>query len=153
METLNIDTPETFGCRWETEAVSAVFGENNQSDKRVVNPTAQILVIVDLDVFRATFGDKFLIAMSDGTSLRVICQRIGRKHNGKDNTANRKAVIDSINGIRTRGASVTTKRPLPNGTFYHGTDETEYRQSYIAALVELDTPVTLAQAIVARLPF
>lgn len=140
-----------MGLRWESEDVSVVYGDN-QSDKRVVNAAAQIAVITDIDLFRATFGDTFLLAMSDGTSLRVGCQRVGRKFNGKDIEANRKAVLDYIRGVRAKGAS-TPKRGLPDGTFYHGSDETEYRQKYTVALVDLGTPAELALAISARLPW
>ena len=141
---------DEMGIRWESEEVSVVYGDN-QSDKRIVNSAAQIAVITDLDKFRATFGDTFLLAMSDGTSLRVGCQRIGRKFDGKNIEGNRKAVLDYIRGTRSRGT--TTRRPLPDGTFYHGTDEVEFRQLYAAKLVDLGTPATLALTISDRLPW
>lgn len=142
-ETLDYDA---MGIRWETEPVSRTFGEN-QSDKRIVNPSAQILVIEDIDKFRATFGDDFLLATANGTSPRVICQRIGRHdrfHNGRDIEGNRAAVLNAVRGTRNTLKAVT-RHPLPDGTFYHGTDETEYRQLYMAGLVDAGVPTGIAQ--------
>lgn len=142
--------PADFGIRWESEEVSVQFGDH-ATDRRVVNPASQIAVITDLDKFRAKFGDQFLLAMSDGTSLRVACQRIGRKFDGKNIEANRKAVLDHIAGVRMKSSS--TRRPLPDGTFYHGTDENEFRQKYALMLVDLGTPGELALTIAKRLPW
>ena len=146
-----MDTVE-HGYTWETEAVSMVFGENNQSDKRIVNDAAQILVITDLDKFRSEFGDAFILAMADGTSVRVMCQRIGRKFKKGQAEQNRLAVLNAIRGVRTRGVTIP-KRALANGEFYHGTDETEYRQLYAASLVENGVDASLAVTISNRLPF
>ena len=142
---------EEMGIRWESEDVSIVYGEN-QSDKRIVNSAAQIAVMSDVDKFRATFGDGYILSMSNGTSLRVMCQRIGRKFNGKDIEGNRKAVLDAIRGARAT-RTTTSKRPMPDGTFYHGADENEFRQLYAGMLVDLGTPGELALAIAKRLPW
>lgn len=139
-----------MGIRWESEDVAIVYGDN-QSDKRVVNEAAQIAVMTDVALFNAAFPG-FILASSNGTSLRVICQRVGRKFNGKDIEANRKAVLDSIRGTRAKGLP-QTKRAMPDGTFYHGNNEQEFRGLYAAALVDLGTPGELALAIAARLPW
>ena len=146
-----MDTVE-HGYTWETEAVSMVFGENNQSDKRIVNDAAQILVITDLDKFRSEFGDAFILAMADGTSVRVMCQRIGRKFKKGQADLNQVAVINAIKGVRTRSAT-SVRRPLADGTFYLGTDETEYRAKYAASLVDSGVDASLAVTISNRLPF
>lgn len=140
-----------MGIRWETEAVSKVFGPNH-SDKRTVNPAAQIAVIEDLDLFRAEFGDDYILGMSDGTSTRVLCQRVGRKFDGKDVEGNRRAVLDAMRGVRAKGRPAP-RRPMPDGTFWHGTDEMEYRQAYIALLVDAGTPANVATALGNRLPW
>ncbi len=140
----------SMGIRWESEDVAVVYGEN-QSDKRVVNSAAQIAVMTDVALFDATFPG-FILASSNGTSLRVMCQRVGRKFSGKDIDANRKAVLDAIRGTRAKGG-VTIRRAMPDGTFYHGSDETEFRQLYAALLVDLGTPGELALTIAARLPW
>jgi hypothetical protein len=145
-----MDTLE-HGYTWESEAVSKRFGPND-SDKRIINDAAQILVINDLDKFRVEFGDSFLIAMADGTSVRVMCQRVGRTFKSGEVAANQAAVINAIKGVRTRGATIP-KRPLADGTFYHGTNETEYRAKYAASLVDAGVDGSLALTIAARLPF
>ncbi len=129
----------TFGIVWESEPVQKRAGPN-ASDNVVWRTDAQIPVVVDLDAFRAEFGDAPVLASLDGTSIRVMAQDIARRRDRKTPVAELQAlVINRIRGIRTRvsGAAATvTKYPLPGGTFYIGTDVTEYRQLYIAALVE-----------------
>lgn len=122
-----------YGFRWESEPVQTQAGPNG-SDRKPVNLAAQIAVIVDVATFEATFPG-YILAMADGTSLRVSCQRIGRKFDGRDIPGNRRAVVEHLTGLRAK-ATRTVKRGLPNGTFYTGTDETEYRQQYAAALVD-----------------
>jgi len=162
METSQNDTPEVtvspvtidapLGYHWETEAVSLRFGDND-SDKRVVNAAAQILVIDNIEAWRRGFGDEFLLATANGTSPRVICQGIGRLerfHGGRSIEENRAAVLNRIRGIKNRGGTVT-RHNLPDGTFYHGTDETEYHQLYGAALVDAGVDAGVALAIANRM--
>lgn len=151
-ETVAAQNDDTFGgaITWESEDVAIVYGDN-QSDKRVVNTAAQIAVMADVDLWRAQFGDAYILASSNGTSLRVACQRIGRKFNGKDIPANRRAVIDHIRGIRVRGSTTKTVRDLPDGTKYDGTNEVEYRQLYGAALVDAGVDGNIAQNIARQL--
>lgn len=140
----------SMGIRWESEDVAIVYGEN-QSDKRIVNTVAQIAVMTDVALFDATFPG-YILASSNGTSLRVMCQRVGRKFDGKDIEANRKAVLDAIRGTRAKSGT-TVRRPLPDGTFYTGSDEVEFRRQYAALLVDLGTPGTLALTIADKLPW
>jgi len=146
------DTP--LGYHWVSEPVSLVYGDN-QSDKRIVNDAAQILVIDDIEAWRANFGDAFLLATANGTSPRVICQRVGRKaqfHGGRNIEANRTAVLAAVAGIRASGTS-TVRHALPDGTFYHGLDETEFRQLYAAGLVDAGVDGGIATALAARIAF
>lgn len=136
---------EAMGIRWDSEAVAQVYGDN-QSDKRIVNNAAQIAVMVDVQKFEAAFPG-YILSMSDGTSLRVACQRIGRKFGGKDIEKNREAVLAHLRGVRTRTSPTTVRRNLPDGTFYTGTNETEYRAQYMALLVDAGCPGDVAQNI------
>lgn len=144
---------EALGIKWETESVSRVFGPN-QSDKQEVNDAAQIAVMTDVARFDAAFPG-YILAMSNGTSLRVKCQSIGRKFNGRteaDREANRAAVMASLKGVRIRATSAP-KRPIPGGEYYHGTNETEYRQLCLAAYVDQGFDSAVASKLVALLPF
>mgnify|MGYP001478758988 CR=1 FL=1 len=162
MDTSQNDTPEVTaepvtvdaptGYHWESEAVSLRYGDND-SDKKVVNSAAQILVIDNIEAWRKAFGDEFLLATANGTSPRVICQGIGRLerfHGGKRIEENRAAVLNRIRGIRNKGGTVV-KHNLPDGTFYHGADETEYRQKYAAGLVDAGVDGGIALAIAGRM--
>lgn len=143
------DTKE-MGFHWESEPVSKVFGENNHSDKRVVNPQAQIAVMDNVAKFDAAFPG-LILALQDGSSLRVRCQAVGRKFDGKDLEANRTAVLAMMRGTR---ASVTiTRRPLPNGQMYQGHDEAEYRQLVTVAYVDLGIDEDKAIELAKLLPF
>lgn len=142
---------EALGIRWESEEVAQVYGEN-QSDKRTVNSAAQIAVMTDVEKFDKAFPG-YILAMSDGTSLRVSCQRIGRKFDGKDIPANRQAVLEHLKGIRRKGSPAQVKRPLPNGKFFLGTEETAYRAEYTAALVDAGVESGLALQIAKALPW
>ncbi len=133
-----------YGFRWESEPVQTQAGPNG-SDRKPVNRVAQIAVIENVEKFEAAFPG-YILAMADGTSLRVSCQRIGRKFNGRDIAGNRRAVVEHLTGLRAK-ASRTVKRGLPDGTFYTGTDETEYRQAYAAALVDQGVDGDLAMGI------
>lgn len=54
------------------------FGPNNSDLKTVGN--AFIARIVDIDKFRAAFGDASLMRYANGTSLDVTCEAWGRNH-------------------------------------------------------------------------
>lgn len=143
---------DTFdgAIRWESEAVATVYGDN-QSDKRTVNAAAQIAVMQDVQKFEVAFPG-YILQSSDGTSLRVACQRIGRKFNGKDVEGNRKAVIAHLQGVRASRTQIV-RRALPDGTFYTGTDEVEFRQTYAAALVDAGVDSSIALGISKALPW
>lgn len=135
---------QEYGFRWESEEVQTQAGPNG-SDRKVVNSLAQIAVMEDPDKFNQAFPG-YILAMSDGTSLRVACQRIGRKFSGKDIPGNRKAVVEHLMGVRVHRTQ-TVRRSLPNGQVYTGTNETEFRQLYAAALVDQGVDGSLAAGI------
>ena len=132
---------QEYGFHWESETVQTQAGPNG-SDRHPVNTAGQIAVMDDVEKFNQAFPG-YLVAMADGTSCRVSCQRIARKFNGKDIPGNRKAVVDHLTGVRVRTTS-TVRRSLPNGQVYSGTNETEFRQLYAAALVDSGVDGTLA---------
>lgn len=124
---------QEYGFSWSGESVQEQAGPNG-SDRAPVNTAAQIAIMTDVEKFHQAFPG-YLVAMADGTSLRVSCQRIGRKFSGKDIPGNRKAVVDHLTGVRVRTTSAV-RRSLPNGQVYTGTNEVEFRQLYAAALVD-----------------
>lgn len=135
---------QEYGFHWSGESVQEQAGPNG-SDRRPVNPAAQIAIMDDPEKFEQAFPG-YLVAMSNGTSLRVACQRIGRKYNGKDIAGNRTEVVNHLTGVRVH-RTATVRRSLPNGQFYTGTDETEFRQTYAAALVDAGVDSAIALGI------
>lgn len=60
----------------------------------------------------------------------------------------------AIEGLRVRGPiRQTVKRPLPGGQFYTGEDATEYKATYLAALVDQGIPADVAKQVVNTLAF
>jgi hypothetical protein len=142
-----------YGIRWETESVAKVFGDNNQSDKRAVNANAQIAVMTDVGLFRQAFGDEYIIGSSDGTSLRVSCQRIGRKFDGRNIPDNRREVINHILGVRAKGNTRQVRHGLPDSTWHVGTDQNAYIATYAAQLVDKGIPGDMALTIAKGMPW
>lgn len=138
---------QEYGFKWSAETVSRDHGPN-ASDRRPVNNKAQIVVIFDVAKFEAAFPG-YLLKCANGTSPRVECQRIGRKFTGNDIPGNRRAVVSHMMGSRVKLARIVS-RPLPDGKTYTGTDETEYRQMYAAALVDAGVDGPLAVEIARR---
>ena len=140
---------EAIGLSWLAEDVSKVFGENNASDKRVV-ATAQLPVVTDLDKLAAG-GVDILAWLNASNSMRVRAQAIARKNPKADPEKMRELVFSALQGVRMGVAGRTVeiiKRALPDGNFYTGTDENEYRSQYAAALVDkgVDSDVALTIA-------
>jgi hypothetical protein len=145
-----------MGLRWESETVRKQYGPN-KSDIRTVRTDAQIPVIFDLDAFRLHFGDEPLLDMADGTSLRVKAQGINRAEACLKMDADelRETIYNAIRGMRRSGSRTTTvvKYPLPDGTFYTGTDLVEYQSAYTAALVDAGVAADVARSIALSLKF
>lgn len=138
------------GIIWVEEPVSEQAGDH-ATDRRVLG-NAQMPVVKDLSAFVAEYGEAAVLGSLDGTSIRVMAQDVNRtglrKRLGADEI--RLRIDGRLRGIRSRSvASVkeVTKYPLPGGTFYTGTDNTEYQASYMAALVDIGTPADVAKTI------
>jgi hypothetical protein len=134
-----------YGIAFETEAVAKRAGPNN-SDKRTVSDKAQIAVIVDLQKFLKEFGEDCLLAMSDGTSLRVKSQGLNRAMVGKSVDEIQDAHYNLIKGIRRAGRA-TPMYPLPDGSKMAGDDWTAYQAAYMAQLVDMGMPGDVARNI------
>lgn len=137
------------GIIWIEEEVSEQTGDH-ATDRRVLGK-AQMPVVKDLTAFVAEYGEGAVLGSLDGTSIRVMAQDVNRTGLRKRLSADDiKLRIDGrLRGIRSRAiANVVTKEvtvyTLPGGQTYTGTDEVEYQQAYVAALVELGTPAEVA---------
>ncbi|CAB4165201.1 hypothetical protein UFOVP1537_9 [uncultured Caudovirales phage] len=148
---------EDRGVSFVTETVNKVYGENNQSDKREVG-TATIPMIIDLDKFRATYGDAYILDMSNGTSLRVKAQSYWRNAKNRSEEVFEiwlDATFRNARAPRAGGSTTVTVKVygLPNGETYTGTNEVEYRSEYMAALVDAGTPEAVARTIALAMPW
>ncbi len=144
--TTNIDW-SARGISWSEEIVREQPGEH-ATDRRTLG-TAQICVVTDLPKFTAEYGEACVLSIMDGTSVRVMSQDVSRTGLRKRLSADdiRARVDARLRGMRNRPTASTvtvTRYPLPGGTFYIGTDVTEYRAAYTAALVDAGTPADVA---------
>lgn len=144
------------GITWAEEEVSKVFGENNQSDKRVIG-LAQIPVVVDLDLFRKEYGDACVLGILDGTSIRVMAQDVSRTGLTKGIAKEEiRARVDArLRGVRNRPTGGTVTKEvlvylLPNGQKFEGSTLVEYQQQYIAALVDAGVDAAVAKTLGAQ---
>lgn len=145
---------DELGIRFDLEEVAKQSGDN-RSDKVTFNRKAPIVIVTDVTKFREAFGDETILAVFDGTSIRVKSQAIARRMlaKGADEAAIREANVNMLRGVRnaTRGGTtVVTKYALPNGETYSGTDANEYQQLFAAALVDAGVDATTALAIAAN---
>lgn len=147
---------DELGIKWSEEQVRRQNGDN-ASDKAALRGTAQIPVVQDLDKFVAHFGANCVLGIMDGTSIRVMAQDVNRRllAKGADAESIREAVYNRLKGVRNASTPATVrtivKYPLADGTFYTGTDLTEYKQAALAAYVDKGVPVEVAQGLVAGL--
>ena len=143
---------EDRGIVWVEEEVSE-RGSSNGSDTRVLGK-AQIPQVVDLQKFVAHYGEGVVLGSLDGTSVRVMAQDVNRTGLRKRLTVEeiRERIDGRLRGVRARGVPavkvVEVKvLTLPDGSTYNGTDEVEYQQAYLAALVDAGVPVEVAKGI------
>jgi len=135
-----------IGINWIAEPVSEVFGENNQSDKREV-AIAQLPQIIDIDK-AAKGGINILNWLNASNSMRVRAQAIARSHQTLKPDAMREMVFAALLGQRAAGGSRTTVitiRNLPDGKVYDGNDEIEFRQLFMAALIDMGVDGAMAR--------
>lgn len=139
-----------LGIVWEVEVVHEQAGDH-ATDRIVKASDAQIPVIVDLEKFRKEFGDNYLLRAMNGTSLRVMAQRVNRAMSTKPEQERRDAILNVIKGTRNTGPRVsipTYRVPTPDFT-----DVVEYRGTsapeFMAALVDAGYNVDTAKKIIA----
>jgi len=93
------------GAHWSMEEVKTARGTQSLGD-------VPILVWDDHDKFLACYGDEAVLAVADGTSLRVSFQNIARRYVAADKSMDEiaKAQIDFRPGKRQGGASTPASR-------------------------------------------
>lgn len=144
------------GIDWATDEVGEQAGPN-KSDWRKIGD-AQLPVIVDLDKAKAA-GIDILALLNASNSPRVRAQAMERDALAEkpvpDVETRRERIFNWLKGVRNGTARTVTvvKRPLPDGTFYEGNDETEFRQLYAAGLVDVGVPEQNALAVAKSLPW
>lgn len=128
-----------LGIRWETSVVMRQHGDH-ASDRRPLG-NAQIPVLEDPDLAIKNGLGPAILKGVNGTSWRVMAQDVSRNklEDGiKDADVIQEDVFKRLLSIRASGGTrVIVKRNLPNGDIYEGSDETEFRQMFAAALVDL----------------
>ncbi len=139
---------ESFGISWTSETVSRQNGPN-KTDRVAYSTPAQLPQVADYDKFVAHFGKPAVLAMVNASnSIRVRAQAVcrGLLENGeRDADKLRQAVYNAMRGVRAQASPIQVRvYTLPNGQMYNGTDVTEYRQMYAAALVEAGVPADVA---------
>lgn len=95
----DINENANVGLVWSTEEV--------MHKQVVVCSHAQIAQIVDVEKFHAAFPH-FIVAMSNGSSLRVQSQAICRRMSKDDPAAQRAAILNAIRGLRNSSRSIVT---------------------------------------------
>lgn len=137
-----------WGLTILVEQVSEQSGPNATS-KVITNDRALIPDLTDLDKFITEFGKEKIESFVNGTSLRVIAQRVNRQNAKKPDAEVEQALLNAIRGVRAAATRTVTvvKMSLPDNTFYTGSDEAEYQAAYAAALVDLGVEAEKALAI------
>jgi len=141
---------ESFGISWTDEVVSRQAGPN-KTDRVAFSTKAQIPQVADYDKFVAHFGKPAVLAMVNASnSIRVRAQAVNRgliEDGERDADKLRQAVYNAMRGVRAQASPIQVRiYTLPNGEIYNGNDVTEYRQLYVAAMVEAGVPVDVAIA-------
>lgn len=142
---------EEFGISWATETVSRQNGPN-KSDRVAYTTPAQIPQVADYDKFVSHFGKPAVLAMVNASnSIRVRAQAVNRgliENGERDADKLRQAVYNAMRGVRAQASPIQVRvYTLPNGVVYNGSDVTEYRQLYAAALVEAGVEAAVAVVI------
>jgi len=147
-----------YGIEFLRETVSKQSGAN-ASDRKVLGE-APIAKVTSVAKYIAHFGEDSFLGAVNGTSIRVMSQDVGRRGIAAGHSWDQmcESIYNRMRGTRNR-ATQTVKivekivekevvmHPLPDKTMYTGTDEMEYRQTYMALLVETGVPVDLARQI------
>lgn len=147
----------TIGITWES---SLVREEISKGQHRELG-NAEIPKVTDLAIFRANVpeADAIILATlnSGRNSWRVQAQDVARRSFEKGHKPTREElqalVWNRIKGLRNSPVAAAKTYPLPGGEKYAGSDLTEYRAAYTAALVDLGTPAELAMTIASSITF
>lgn len=156
--TIVVNIWDERGIAWTLEDVRSQNGGDNASDKVVVGK-GPIPTLVNVDkAIKAGLGEA-IVAGINGTSWRVKAQDVIRSTaKAKDGRAQLRDVdamkekvyarLLSMRSVAVRTQVVEVKvRNLPGGIKYTGADEAEFRQLYVAALVDLGVPADNAMAV------
>jgi len=127
---------QEMGIKWLEEKVSRMAG----TTKVEIRGMAQIPHIENLELAIAHFGAERVMEWVNGTSLRVTAQAVNRANLPEvTGEALRELIYQRMMGTRVRSVGRRTVKvyTLPNGTQYTGEDLVEYRQLFVAALVDM----------------
>ena len=122
------------------------------------NGDAQIPEVEDLEKFLANVprAAEVVKVGLNGTSFRVSAQGVCRRELEKNANATAEYLQETVYnsvilGARSSGGTrtiVKTIYTLPNGEKYEGTSATEFKQLWVAAMVDLGTPAAQATEMV-----
>lgn len=129
--------------------------------KVVINGTARLPKVANLDDAIAFFGEPAIAGSLNGTSFMVVAQRVNRTilqgKGAKDAPTIDEAIINAFRGIRSSTTvtqvieKIVKQYAIPGSAPYTGTDLMEYKQLYLASLVDAGVDISVAQGIVATL--
>ena len=112
-----VANPQQYGFAWVEDEVSKGTGPD-----AVSLGTGPVLVVADPVVFEQHFPGR-IVAMLDGSSARVISQRVVRNAREKDRTCKsaelKPRVLQAILGVRAKAAPVVVEKKvyvLPDDT-------------------------------------
>lgn len=140
---------DAMGLAWTVGEVSREHG-GHRTDRKVIGE-AYYPRIADLTKAREYFGDNTVTAwINASNSIRVMAQGINRA--GIEARLSEDTIKDKIyNRLRgMRNAAVMSDRrvvivTLVDGTIYEGSDEVEYQQLQLAAMVDLGVAPDVAR--------
>lgn len=111
---------------------------------------------LDVDLLRATFGDRFFLDSADGTSRHVTNQRIARDMKNDNATvkedAIKIAIVENMLGMKTRKRTVVETK-VPTYTFggVEYTDRAEFEKDARKGLLEQGFPENMVEALIAAM--
>ena len=124
-----VANPQQYGFTWSEEEVSKGTGPDSVS-----LGTGPVLIVTDPVAFEQHFPGR-IVAMLDGSSARVISQRVVRNAREKDRTCKspelKPRVLQAILGVRAKAAPVVVEKKvyvLPDDTTT--TDVAEFKAAW-----------------------
>lgn len=136
-----VANPKDYGFEWFTDNVAK--GDNSW--------TVPLVRHLDVDLLRATFGDRFFLDSADGTSRHVTNQRIARDIMADNATAKpiqiQTAIVENMLGQKSKRRTVVETPTFPYGGVVYKTVE-EMKAAATADLTEKGYPADLVKALV-----